>query len=194
MIEFILVQFCDDFNLIISNCEAYNGAESEYMQEARQLEAEFYNLVDIYFDDSEIDVQRHRSKTTTPPRGPTTSSPSAGGKGTPKTPRVTGDDGGSGSLAADVVIQDDEHDEIPAMGSDQDYGISGASNCCVTVLYSRGVEGGGSGSGLEERETGGQPPHPCPRMTPGSSGDETAGDSEDDLPSFRNIFSTPSKI
>ena len=189
------MQFCDDFNLIISNCEAYNGAESEYMQEARQLEAEFYNLVDIYFDDSEIDVQRHRSKTMTPPRGPTTSSPSVGGKGTPKTPRVTGDDGGSsGSLAADVVIQDDEREEIPAMGSDQDYGISGASNCCVTVLYSRGVEGGGSGSGLDERETGGQLPRPCPQMTLGSSGDETAGDSEDDLPSFRNIFSTPSKI
>ena len=166
------------------------------MQEARQLEAEFYNLVDNYFDDSEIDVQRHRSKTTTPPQGPTTSSPGAGGKGTyPKTLRVTGEDGGiSGSLAADVVIQDDEREEIPAMGSDQDYGISGASNSCVTVLYCRGVEGGGSGSGLEERETGGQPPRPCPRMTPGSSGDETAGDSEDDLPSFRNIFSTPSKV
>ena len=184
------MQFCDDFNLIISNCEAYNGAESVYMQQARQLEAEFYNLVNVYFDDSEIDVQRHCSKTTTPPRGPTTYSPGAGGKGTPKTPKATGDDGSSGSLAADVIIQDNEREETPA--SDQDNGISEVSNCCVTMLYSGGVEGGGSG--LEEMETGGQLPRPCTGMTPGSSGDETAGDSEDDLPSFRNIFSTPSKI
>ena len=127
------MQFCDDFNLIISNCEAYNGAESVYMQQARQLEAEFYNLVDVYFDDSEIDVQRHLSKMTTPPREPTTYSPGAGGKGTPKTPKATGDDGDSGSLAADVIIQDDEREETPV--SDQDNGISEISNCCVTMLY-----------------------------------------------------------
>ena len=51
------MQFCEDFDLIVSNCVVYNGEESEYTQQARQLEAEFYNLVDVYFDDSEIDME-----------------------------------------------------------------------------------------------------------------------------------------
>ncbi len=197
----ILVQFCDDFDLIVSNCETYNGAESKYTHQVRQLEAEFYDLVDIYFDDSEIDIQRHRSKTVPialPPRGPA-SSPSTGGEGSPDCPNTLsapGDDGGSGSLQEGEFVQDEEREETP---SNQAYCEVG--DCCVTMLCSgEGVEGEGSGvegeggkeSGME-METGGQLPRTRTGMTPGSSGDEMTGDSEDDLPSFRNIFSTPSK-
>jgi hypothetical protein len=199
----ILVQFCDDFDLIVSNCETYNGAESKYTHQARQLEAEFYDLVDIYFDDSEIDIQRHRSKTvpiTPPPRGPA-SSPSTGGEGSPnslKTPSATGDDGGSGSLQAGEFVQDDEREETP---SNQTY--CEVSDCCVTMLYAEGVVEGGKENGVEgeggkesgvEMEIGGQLPRTRTGMTPGNSGDETTGDSDDDLPSFRNIFSTPRKV
>ena len=179
----ILVQFCDDFNLIVSNCEAYNGAESEYTEQARQLEAEFYNLVNIYFDDSEIDVERHRSKTVviSPPREPASIS-NTGGEGSPKKPSATG----GGSLAANFV-QDEECEETL---SNQAYG-SKVRSCCIAVLCNGEVEGGG-GLG-EEMEMGGQ--LPCTHSgTAASSDDDTIGDSEDDLPSFKDIFSTPSKI
>ena len=182
----ILVQFCDDFNLIVSNCEAYNGAESEYTQQARQLEEDFYNLVDIYLDDREIDVERHHSKTVvmSPPREPTSIS-NTGGEGSPKKQRTTS---GGASLAANFNFIQDEEFECEETLSKQAYGRE-VSSCRSTVLCNGRVKGG---SGLwEEMEMGGQ--LPCTHSgTAASSDDDTVGDSEDDLPSFKDIFSTPS--
>ena len=45
------MKFCNDFDLIVKNCEAYNGAESEYMEQAKQLETEFHKLVSVHFPD-----------------------------------------------------------------------------------------------------------------------------------------------
>lgn len=42
-------QFCSDFELIVTNCEAYNGTESRYTEQAKELKTEFYQLIKIYF-------------------------------------------------------------------------------------------------------------------------------------------------
>ena len=165
------MQFCEDFDLIVSNCVAYNGEESEYTQQARQLEAEFYNLVDVYFDDSEIDMEQHRSLKTvtpiTPPREPTESS-NTGGESTPKRPTnatttAANTTGGGGPQEEDFV-RDEEVEETH------------------------------SGPGEEMMEVGQQLPCTHSGVTAASSNSDTVEDSEDDLPSYKDIFTTPSKV
>lgn len=161
MINF--VQFCDDFNLIMDNCEAYNGSESEYTQQARELKEEFYNLVGIYFDDSEVEEQQRCSMAMmiSPPREPTSSSNTGPG------------------------ICDEVGEE---MLSNQGY--NEVNSCSVAVLC-----GGGAveGRGVEETEmeTGG---HIHSDVMAAGSDDNSVGDSEEDLPSFKDIFSCPNKI
>ena len=175
----ILVQFCDDFDLIVGNCEAYNGAESEYTQQARELEEEFYNLVGIYFDDSEIKKQQRHSTALvfSPPREPTTSSNVGRGEENPKTPSTAG---GGGSLAAKFILRGEEDEEI-------------LSNRAYSEVSSCNTTSGGAEGDVEETEMEiGRYTHSD--MMAASSDDDTVGDSEDDLPSFKDIFSTPSKI
>ena len=176
------MQFCDDFDLIISNCETYNGAESEYTRQVRQLKAEFYNLVDVYFDHSGIGVERHhsRSVTTTPPREPTSSS-NMGGEGSPKKSGAAITTDGSSQEEANVM-QDEEHEEILSRQASSEVGS------CGEVEDGRGLG--------EEMEMGGQQLPQRRSWTVGmaASSDVDTEDSEDDLPSFRDIFSTPSKL
>ena len=154
------MQFCDDFDLIVHNCELYNGAESEYTQQARLLEAEFYQLVSIYFDDSEVE-QRHSMLTTTDsPRAPEPTS-------NPNTTR-------------------EEIQESPGKGCA--HGSSSASLMDDEEVLCDGEGGHGIELGPEMRQqtrthTG----------TTASSGADTSGDSDDDLPSFMDIFTNQNK-
>lgn len=45
------LQFLDDFDLIISNCEQYNGPDSDLMEQANQLEEKFKELCSEYLPD-----------------------------------------------------------------------------------------------------------------------------------------------
>ena len=47
----IAIQFLDDFDLIIRNCEEYNGPDSEIVEQANELEAKFKKLYSEYFPD-----------------------------------------------------------------------------------------------------------------------------------------------
>lgn len=44
-------QFCSDFDLIVYNCEVYNGVESDYSLQARLLAKEFYQLIRKHFSE-----------------------------------------------------------------------------------------------------------------------------------------------
>ena len=46
-----LLQFLDDFNPIIKNCEEYNGLGSDMMEQAKKLEAEFVELCSKHLPD-----------------------------------------------------------------------------------------------------------------------------------------------
>lgn len=47
----IAIQFLDDFDLIIRNCEEYNGPDSEIVEQANELEAKFKELCSEYLPD-----------------------------------------------------------------------------------------------------------------------------------------------
>ena len=47
------MQFRDDFDLIIRNCKEYNGPDSDFMEQAKELEVEFNELCSRYLSDDD---------------------------------------------------------------------------------------------------------------------------------------------
>ena len=164
------MQFCDDFNLIVDNCEALNGERSEYTQQARNMETKFYELVKSYFDDSswKVPVKRRRYAMS-PPKDPTSSS--CTGEVSARKP--------SGSESADLmcVCEGGGLEVLKEASSEGD----NKSNAVAS-------NGDGHHLGGEiEVETESQA---CIK-TLASGSEDTFADSEDDLPSFKHMFNTP---